>query len=131
MVKYTPIEVGETFKTISSDLHRLWLTDQALTADFRIPADTPRFLRVEFEDIDVMRVLDEMPLSTEEAAEEEGLVSEHFAYTVEGSLFWNSQSDVLTSYDGLQHYRFITGWRCLDVLSRRQPRFSIVTGNNA
>lgn len=128
MVKYTPIEIGETFKTSSSDLHRLCLTDQALTAEFRIPADVPKFLRVEFEHIDVIRVLDEMPLSTEEVGDE-GLVSEHFAYTVEGSLFWNSQSDVLTSYEGLEHYRFITGWGCLDVLSRRQPRFSIVTGD--
>lgn len=125
MVTYTPLKIECEFRSSSSDLHRLSMEGRKLDADFRIPGETPKCIRVTFEDVDVIRVLDEMPLSTEEDAAE-GLVSDHFAYTVEGSLFWNSQSEVLTSYDGLQHYRFITGWGCLDVLSRREPIFSVV-----
>lgn len=127
MVIYTPLEIEPKFRSSSSDLHRLSLQRRKLEADFRIPGETPNCIRVTFEDVDVIRVLDETPLSTEEDPDaDEGLVSDHFAYTVRGSLFWNSQSEILTSYDGLQHYRFITGWGCLDVLSKREPCFSVV-----
>jgi hypothetical protein len=125
MVTYTPLEIELKFPSSASHLHRLSWEEGKLEADFRIPGETPEYIRVTFEDVDVIRVLDEMPLSTEEDAKD-GLVPDHFAYIVQDSLFWNSQSEVLTSYAKLQHYRFITGWGCLDVLSRHEPLFSAV-----
>jgi hypothetical protein len=69
-----------------------------------------------------------MPLSTEtEDTPNEGLVSEHFAYRVEGSSFWRSQSEALkTVHAKARHYRFITGWTCLDVIADIAPVMTVV-----
>ncbi|QND50313.1 hypothetical protein HB780_22565 [Rhizobium lusitanum] len=67
-----------------------------------------------------------MPLSTEDSAENVGLIPDHLAYTIEGSKFWNDQSEAFKSaYAGCKHYRFITGWNCIDVISMFAPSFAI------
>jgi len=54
------------------------------------------------------------------------LVSEHFAYRIEDSLFWKSQSEAFkAAVKNLRHYRFVTGWTCLDVISEQEPNISV------
>jgi hypothetical protein len=68
-----------------------------------------------------------MPLSTEfESTPNEGLVSEHFAYRVEGAQFWKMQSEALKATSkNAEHYRFITGWDCLDVIAASAPVITV------
>jgi len=95
-------------------------------ADFVIPGDDQQALRVQFGKTEIVRILDEMPLSTEgEDTKSTGLVSEHFAYRIEDSLFWKSQSEAFkAAVKNLRHYRFVTGWTCLDVISEQEPNIS-------
>lgn len=99
---------------------------RALVADFDIP-QRDRVLRVEFERVHIVRVLDEMPLSTEnEPSPSEGLISNHFAYRVEDALFWLSQSPAFRdTAPNAKHYRFITGWTCLDVIADTPPLLTV------
>jgi hypothetical protein len=54
------------------------------------------------------------------------LVPEHFAYRVEGSVFARQQSEAWKIAVGpVMHYRFVTGWGCVDVLTAALPSFSI------
>ena len=123
MPKYYVIEQPHAIKTSLSDLIALTWKDRGLVADFIIPGDDQKALRVHFDRTHIVRILDEMPLSTEnEDSRSEGLVSEHFAYWVEGSLFWKSQSEAFKAvFKNARHYRFITGWTCLDVISDVEP----------
>jgi len=127
--KYQPIQQPMAIKTSLSDLINLVLKDGALVADFLIPDDDQHALRVQFERVEIIRTLDEMPLSTEEAEDtpNEGLLAEHFAYLVDGALFWNQQSETFRFvYAKARHFRFITGWTCLDVIAAVEPKLSIV-----
>ena len=69
-----------------------------------------------------------MPLSTEEDdSPNEGLVSEHFAYRLEGAAFARLQSAAWKGVNApVTHYQFVTGWACLDVLRSATPAFSVV-----
>jgi len=70
-----------------------------------------------------------MPLSTEDDnGPHEGLVSEHFAYRVDGARFANEQSTVWRDIQSpVSHFRFVTGWGCVDILSHGEPRFAVVS----
>lgn len=127
MPKYTPIATCLEIKCILSDLIELQWKNNSITADWIIPKDDNNALRVHFDRVEIIRLLDEMPISTEhEPTPKEGLVADHFAYIVQGSAFWDSQSDGLKfSIPGLRHYRFVTGWTCLDVISKNEPTFTI------
>ncbi len=128
MPKYHPIEQPIAFKTSHSDLFNLVLKGGALVADFLIPGGERHALRVQFERVEITRTLDEMPLSTEaEDTPNDGLLAEHFAYLVDGALFWNQQSDAFRIVHAkARHFRFITGWTCLDVIAAGEPRLSVV-----
>jgi hypothetical protein len=129
--KYRAIEQPVTIKSSYSDLVALTWLDRSIAADFIIPGDDQQVLRVHFDATHIVRILDEMPLSTEnEDTRPEGLVPDHFAYIVEGSLFWKSQSDAFkTLFNKAQHYRFVTGWTCLDVISDVGPTMSAIQKN--
>lgn len=120
-----PIVISPEIRSSVSSLVELRWRDRALAADFAIRGDDAHVLRVRFEKAEVVRVLDEMPLSTEpEATPSEGLILDRLAYSVEGALFWECQSEVLGMvYPSLRHFRFITGWICLDVLADNDPEF--------
>jgi hypothetical protein len=127
MPTFKPIDSGVSMKCSLSTLERLVLDGDALEADFLIPEDANRRLRVTFPRVEITRTLDEMPLSTEEPEKWVGLKAEHFAYEVEDAHFWRTQSPELKiAFKDLKHYVFITGWTCLDVISRHSPTFSIV-----
>jgi hypothetical protein len=73
-----------------------------------------------------------MPLSTEDDGPSEGLVPDHFAYRVEGSAFVDAQSEAWKLVNApVAHYRFITGWACMDVLSSGQPSFTVIGRSSA
>jgi hypothetical protein len=126
--KYSLIEQPIAIKTSLSDLIKLVLKGGALVADFLVPGDDQHALRVQFERVEIIRTLDEMALSTEtEGTPNEGLLTEHFAYLVDGALFWNQQSDAFKIVHAkARHFRFITGWTCLDVIAAGEPKLSVV-----
>ncbi len=92
MPKYFPIDAGVSFDCVQSDLLAINWREDTLSADFVLPGAEGRALRVRFNAATIVRLLDEMPLSTEEDTKDEGLVSLHFAYRVEGSTFADAQS---------------------------------------
>ena len=125
---YFPIEPPVDIKASASDLRELHWKDGGLIADFVIPEDETHDLRVQFAQAEIVRVLDEMPLSTEsEETPKMGLAPDHFAYRVEGALFWKSQSEAFkAALPNALHYRFITGSTCIDVVSVAGPILAVV-----
>jgi hypothetical protein len=111
-----------------SDMVELHWKDRAIVADFVMPGDESHLLRVQFAHAETLRVLDEMPLSIQEESNPDvGMVSDHFAYQVEGAAFFEREAHALRHlYPDLKHFRLITGWTCLDVLSQQDPVFSVV-----
>jgi len=128
MPRYIPINAGVYLKASHSDLVNIGWRQLGLDADFIIPGDTEHFLRVSFERQSIVRLVDEMPLSTEqEDSPDLGLISDHFAYRVEGAAFERAQSQIWRDAVGpAVHFRFITGWTCMDVLSPGAPSFKVL-----
>jgi len=94
IARYFSIDAGVRFDCVRSDLHTIrWQADGDLSADFILPGTEGRTLRVRFNGPTIVRLLDEMPLSTEQRTKNDGLVSRHFAYRVEGSTFAETQSE--------------------------------------
>lgn len=125
MLRYFPLDAGVAFKSVGSDL--LGFDWQKQRADFSIPGDESHLLRVSFRNAVIVRMLDEMALSTEtDPATWVGLVPNHFAYRVEGDCFLKAQSEAWKYGLEVQHYRFITGEGCLDVVTSLPPKFAIV-----
>ncbi|WP_426411363.1 hypothetical protein [Bradyrhizobium ganzhouense] len=129
MSRYHALTQPFAFKTSLSDLIALSWEDQGISADFAIPEDALRALTVRFNRTHVVRILDEMALSTEDVdTPSVGLIAEHFAYLVDDSLFWKSQSEALKLvHTNARHYRFVTGWTCLDVISGEEPVITVTT----
>jgi hypothetical protein len=102
-----------------SDLVSFEWSTNGITADFILPDDDAHLLRVSFDKRCIVRILDEMPLSTEQNdTPNEGLVSEHFAYWLEGAAFASLQSSAWKEVSApVTHYQLVTGWACLDVLT--------------
>jgi hypothetical protein len=124
---YFPIDAGPKFDCDASDLLAIDWKRDSLSADFILPGAEGRALRVRFNGATIVRLLDEMPLSTEHGTRNEGLVARHFAYRVEGSIFADTQSEAWKDvHRPVSHYEFITGWGCMDVLSGVKPSFEVV-----
>jgi hypothetical protein len=123
---YFPIDIEQDIESLNGCLLGLDFQIDSFTADFDI-VDDGRVLRVTFDKQCIVRILDEMLLSTEcDETPNEGLVPHHFAYRVENATFWKTQSPVFADiYPTAKHYRFITGWACLDVISAARPRFTV------
>lgn len=123
-----PIDVGMPLQASRSDLVAFQWRTNGISADFLLPTDESRLLRVSFDCQCIVRLLDEMPLSTEEEdGPNEGLVADHFAYRIEGATFARTQSSAWKKTMGpVSHYQFVTGWGCMDVLSSAEPSFTLV-----
>lgn len=128
MPKFFPIDAGINYGCVPSDLLDIRWEVNEFSADFALLEDEKHLIRVSFEGNTIVRILDEMPLSTEnDLAEVDGLVPHHFAYRVEGAPFAAIQSEAWKRVVGsVHHYQFVTGWGCLDVLSGREPRIELV-----
>ena len=127
MPNYFPNDAGVSFDCVQSDLLAIRWTSDSLSADFILPRTEGRALRVRFNGPTIVRLLDEMPLSTEDGTKNEGLISRHFAYRVENSTFADTQSPAWKmACHPVSHYEFITGAGCMDVLSKAEPIFEVV-----
>ncbi|MBB2964662.1 hypothetical protein FHU13_005080 [Methylobacterium sp. R2-1] len=124
----SPIETGVPMRSSESDLLAFQWKTNGITADFIVPGSATQALRVSFDRQCIVRLLDEMPLSTEDDdTPNEGLVPENFAYRVEGARFARIQSDAWKeSFKPVSHYLFVTGFGCMDVVSGGKPLFSLV-----
>ncbi len=126
MIRYFPIDIGMTVNTVNSDL--LCFNWQDGNADFVVPRDVAKILRVSFEGGVIVRMLDEMALSTESHPSTwQGLIPNHFAYRVEGHPFFEAQSEVWRLGLPMEHFCFMTGNGCLDVVTCIPPVFSVVS----
>ena len=128
MPRYDPIDTGVPLRASLSDLAALKWTDDSVTADFILPGDDAHLMRVFFDKSCIIRILDEMALSTEsDDTLNEGLVSEHFAYRLEGAAFARLQSEAWKfGLAPVTHYQLVTGWACMDVLTSAIPVFTVV-----
>jgi hypothetical protein len=126
--RYSPINIGVPLQASRSDLVSFEWSTNGITAAFIFPDDDAYLLRVSFDRPCIIRILDEMPLSTEENdTPNEGLVPEHFAYSLEGAAFARLQSSAWKEVNApVTHYQFITGWACMDVLTAATPAFAVV-----
>lgn len=128
LAKYSPIDIGLPLQASRSDLVSFKWSTNGIAADFILPDDDAHLLRVSFDKQCIVRILDEMPLSTEENDSlNEGLATEHFAYRLEGAAFARLQSAAWQKVNApVAHYQFVTGWACLDVLTAATPAFAVV-----
>jgi hypothetical protein len=128
MPTYKAIEIGVTLRAVASDLIAFEWQTNGITADFILPDDDVRALRVSFDRPCIVRLSDEMAVSTEEQdTPDEGLVPNHFAYRIEGTRFSRLQSETWKQVSGpVIHFQFVAGWGCMDVLSGGSPSFSVI-----
>jgi len=127
MPTYKPLAHGYDVRASQSDLVNMSWTPTRIAADFLVPGEVACLLRVGFDRPCIVRRLDEMPLSTEDDGPVTGLVSEHLAYEVDGASFARTQSEAWKLACGpVAHFRFVTGWTCMDVLSAARPIFRLV-----
>jgi len=130
--KYVPLTTEPDIKASRSNMLDFHWAVSAVTATFVIPERPDAALEVSFADRCIVGIVDEMPLSTDvDDSPNEGLVPDHFAYRVEGALFFRVQSEafkgtVKVADGSCKHYRFITGWTCLDVVTGAEPRLTVV-----
>ncbi|MDR7059078.1 MULTISPECIES: hypothetical protein [unclassified Sphingopyxis] len=123
-----PIDPGIKLSAVASDLVGFQWDTNGIEADFILPDQPERILRVSFDLPCIVRVLDEMALSTEQDdTPDEGRVADHFAYEITGSRFARLQSETWKEVSGpVAHYQFVTGWACMDVLTKATPQFSFI-----
>lgn len=129
MPKYEAMLTGIPMFATGSDLVDFKWHSDSVTADFALPDSRDHALRVHFDSACIVRILDEMALSTEgEDTPDTGLVPNNFAYVVIGANFAKAQSEVwsIINKKAATHYRFVTGMACLDVLSFVRPTFAKV-----
>lgn len=128
MPTYEAIDIGVSLRAADSDLIAFEWRTNGITAVFILPDDGTRALRVSFDRPCIVRLSDEMAVSTEEEdTPNEGLVPNHFAYRLEGARFSRLQSETWKEVSGpVTHFQFVTGWGCVDVLSGGSPSFLVI-----
>lgn len=128
MPTYKAIDIGVALQAVASDLIAFEWKTNGINAVFILPDDDARALRVSFDRPCIVRLSDEMAVSTEEEdTPNEGLIPNHFAYRIEGACFSRSQSETWKEVSGpVTHFQFVTGWGCMDVLSGGSPSFSVI-----
>jgi hypothetical protein len=132
MAEYEPIDPGVPLRASMSDLIAFRWQTNSIEADFIIPGDDAHLMSVRFNSPCIVRLLDEMPLSTEEnGSANTGLVPEHFAYRVRNAAFESMQSIAWKETSDPKHYQFVTGWACMDVISNAEPSFNVVPNRKA
>lgn len=127
MLKMIPLIVQPEIKASLTDMLDFQWETSAVKATFIIPDSPNKALQVSFRGQCIVRILDEMALSTENDELAEGLVADHFVYRVENALFFQTKSEAFkATHPAVAHYRFITGWTCLDVIAGAEPFFKVV-----
>lgn len=128
MARYSPIEIVVPLEAGRSDLAFLQWSTNGVTLYFFLPDDEVHLLQVSFQRQCILRVLDELALSTEDTdTPNDGLVPNHLAYRVDDSSFARNQSSAWKEVNSpVTHYQLITGWTCVDVLTSESPMFGVV-----
>lgn len=136
MIKYEAMEFDLGTGATGADLVRVEMSYQPdLGANelraYYLVSGQDNCLKIFFPHVDIFRVIDDMHLPLEEQGiEKVGLLSNHFAYRVQGSPFWAAQCEVFEkSLPGSTHYLFVTGGNCLDVITRDEPCFGWVNSD--
>lgn len=128
-MRHIPLEMPIIVNAERTNLLRLEFTSKTggLFAEIAGP-DSETSISISFASFETFRVLDEMALSTEDPAGSlDGVRVGHVAYRVEDGYFWRIQSETFRAiYPELSHYQFITGFDCLEVLSKDAPVISVV-----
>ena len=129
MLRYFPLDIGFEIDAVGADLLSFNWAEAA--AEFAV-GENGSVLRIRFQTEVIVRMVDEMPLSTEtDQSACQGLVPHHFAYRVEGASFAEQQSEtwlfVQRQVHGhVRHFRFVTGGGCLDVVTASEPEFTLI-----
>ena len=127
MPLYHPVDMALVDVPEPCDLIAIYWDANRIEADFALPLSDSDCLRVTFHAPCIVRMLDDMPLGAEgDNGPGEGLVTGGFAYRVDGARFETEQSAIWRETHSASHFRFVTGWGCLDVLSGAQPHFAVV-----
>jgi hypothetical protein len=131
MIRYEALEFDLGVPATAADITRVQMSYRPHSGANELTAyisgrEQHNHLRVFFPHVDIFRVIDEMHLPLEEhEGLQEGHISNHFAYKIEGSPFWKAQREVFqAALPGSVHYRFVTGGSCLDVISRERLEIS-------
>ncbi|MEY9718781.1 hypothetical protein [Sinorhizobium fredii] len=111
-----PIE-GVT--ALNSQLSGVKWSDGTLFLDFSI-TDQALIVRAAVKDCTVYRVLSDSYIPEAETEEQAGLSPDHLIYSVEGAYFYKHHVPALFDV-AVKHYRFVTGPRLVDVLSKSPP----------
>ena len=117
MPKYYPIDVGCVLRASGSDLLRIDFGVNGISADFIIPDNDEQILRVKFDTQCIVRLLDEMPLSTEDdfLAQTRDLYRSISLIEFEDAAFARMQSEAwvvtmqVATGASVGHFRFVTG----------------------
>lgn len=133
-IRYVPLDFDLRVPCTAAEMYRLEMVcgpeneGNRLVADFSV-GESSQYVRVDFPHVEIVRVIDEVYIPLEEAAAKVvGHIAGHFAYRIVGSSFWAPQREAFQVYlPGSEHYLFVTGGSCLDVISRFEPSISWVT----
>ncbi|MFK4768987.1 hypothetical protein [Rhizobium sp. ZW T2_16] len=129
IIRYIPIDFDINAPATAAEIDRLVMEHDRMTnADkltvFFSIAGRRDLVKLVFPHVVLFRVIEELHLPLEESdIPRVGAIANHFAYKIQGSPFWAAQREVFeTALPGSEHYRFVTGGQCLDVVSRDQPQ---------
>ena len=127
---YTSIPTGLPIRQDSCSLVDVSWKRRGLTALFsfsRMGEPRPQAVRVTFESIIVMRVVDEMVYSLEERGNDVGIMRDGFAYEVTDSPFLRTMTEASNlTYKNPKQYTFISLSDCLDVIAKSLPQFDVI-----
>lgn len=117
-VVYEAIPV-EGVTALNSQLSGVKWLEGTLFLDFSI-TDQALIARATVRDCAIFRILSASYIPESESEQQSGLSPEHLVYSVEGAYFHKHHVPSLFDHD-VRHYRFVTGPRLVDVLSKTPP----------
>lgn len=121
MPKWRPLELPRDVPAINCSLVGIRMKERIMGVDIKIGSEG--ILRVSFADVIVNRIMDNAPLIDPEEDEHVGMSPDHVAYELKGSWFLESHPQV---GDGARHFRILLPTGSVDVISRREPRLTIL-----
>ncbi|MBP1848524.1 hypothetical protein J2046_006820 [Rhizobium petrolearium] len=130
MPSYVPMEIEPRFSALDLELARsLWTPAQSFVE--YICAKTRSNLRIAFQKIEIMRIVDDLPLLDLEDEQTSGILQHHFGYVVSDAAFWRANERTIErSVNPMTHYRFITGNSCVDIISSASPHTRVLAVAN-
>ncbi len=116
------VDVGDKREVAVSENCHVRFYRSRLTLIWEVKGAPKPFLVVNFEDVEVVRVLEETWLSTETKSDRRRGIDGSFARIVEGSEYPTPLGLMKEIAGPVVHYLFVTGFDCVDVIARDTPR---------